>query len=224
MTTFQTPPRTTTTPTIRTRRPTSSPTTRRVLIVTLGLVVLGVVILGLLALVPSLRAGDLPGAEGLPGVGSADEGAEDRSVPDDPRLRDTQVDPFDDDHPAIAGLDPQVRDALQEAARDAGAQGIELFWVTSGRRTAAYQEELFDRAVERYGSDEEARRFVASPESSSHVTGEAVDIGPTDAADWMVRKGAAYGLCQTFANEMWHFELATEPGGTCPQPLPDANG
>lgn len=135
--------------------------------------------------------------------------------------RDDEVDPFDDDHPAIAGLDADVRAALQAAARDAVADGVRL-WVTSGARSAEYQQELLDRAIQTYGSLDEARKRVATPETSSHVTGQAVDIGPTEAADWFVQHGDAYGLCQTYANEMWHFELATTPGGECPAMLPDA--
>ena len=144
-------------------------------------------------------------------------------LPDDARLRDDRVDPFDDTHPAIAGLRAGLRAALQDAARDAEEQGVEV-WVASGWRSAAYQQELLDQAVERYGSLSEALRFVASPDRSSHVTGDAVDIGPTEADDWMIRHGADYGLCQTYANELWHFELATEPGGTCPALHPDAAG
>jgi len=115
---------------------------------------------------------------------------------DDSRLHDDRLDPFDDTHPAIAGLRSGLRAALQDAARDAEAQGVRI-WVTSGWRSVAYQQELLDQAVQRYGSLSEALRFVASPDSSSHVTGEAVDIGPTEADDWMTRHGADYGLCQT---------------------------
>ncbi len=31
------------------------------------------------------------------------------------------------------------------------------------------------------------------------------------------------GLCQIYGNEMWHYELATEPGGICPRPIADAS-
>jgi hypothetical protein len=55
------------------------------------------------------------------------------------------------------------------------------------------------------------------------VTGDAVDIGPQEADAWLVEHGAAYGLCQIFANEAWHFELATTPGGVCPDLLPDGS-
>lgn len=140
---------------------------------------------------------------------------------DEARLRETRIDPFDDTHPAIAGLDSDLRAAVQAVARDAHDRGVDL-WVTSGLRTADLQQDLLDDAVRTYGSLAEARRFVATPEGSSHVTGQAVDIGPTDGADWVVRHGARYGLCQTYANEMWHFELATTPGGECPEQLPDA--
>jgi len=94
-------------------------------------------------------------------------------------------------------------------------------YVTSGWRSAAYQQRLFDEAVRRYGSTDEARRWVHTPNASKHVTGRAVDVGPTDAADWMSRHGNDYGLCQTYANEMWHFEMATTPGDTCPAALDD---
>ena len=62
------------------------------------------------------------------------------------------------------------------------------------------------------------------PTARSHVTGHAVDIGPVDAQFWLIEHGARYGICQTYANERWHFELATAPGGTCPALLPDAAG
>lgn len=158
---------------------------------------------------------EAPGAEGEPATNLTPE--------ENPRLEDDTIDPFDETHPAISGLDDDLRAALQAAARDAQAADVD-FWVTSGWRTAEYQQSLLDRAVNRYGSLAEARKFVSTPEASEHVQGNAVDIGPTDGADWTIRKGARYGLCQTYANEMWHFELATTPGGTCPQPLPDAAG
>jgi hypothetical protein len=44
----------------------------------------------------------------------------------------------------------------------------------------------------------------------------------SDAQRWLSARGADYGLCQTYANEPWHFELATEPGGVCPEMKADA--
>jgi D-alanyl-D-alanine carboxypeptidase len=135
----------------------------------------------------------------------------------------SSVSPFDDHLPAIAKLDPELLAAVQSAATAAVADGFD-FVVTSGWRSAAYQQALLDDATITYGSLEEARRWVNTPELSTHVTGDAVDIGFTDANSWLSQHGADYGLCQTYANEMWHFELATEPGGTCPLQRPDAAG
>lgn len=126
-----------------------------------------------------------------------------------------------EDVPALTNLDSDLLDALHAAAEAAEREGIP-FVVTSGWRSEAYQQQLLDEAIETYGSEEEARRWVHSPEQSLHVTGEAVDIGWTDAADWLGRHGHRWGLCAPYANEMWHFELLTEPGGTCPPRVPDA--
>lgn len=131
------------------------------------------------------------------------------------------VSPFDMDHPAIANLDPVLRKAVQQATRDAAASGVEMY-VTDGWRSARYQQSLLEQAVLKYGSRTEAAKWVATPEKSKHVTGDAVDIGPTNANSWLSQRGAAYGLCQTYANEMWHFELATKPGGSCPRARRDA--
>jgi zinc D-Ala-D-Ala carboxypeptidase len=146
--------------------------------------------------------------------------------------RSGQIDVFDgyigddvvtafDDLPAIRRLDPDLRDALRAATRDAADDGIALK-VNSGWRSRAYQSALFDAAIEKYGSTGEARRWVNTPARSTHVTGTAVDIGPTDAAYWVNQHGADYGLCQAYANEIWHYELLTTPGGTCPVPRADS--
>ena len=50
-----------------------------------------------------------------------------------------------------------------------------------------------------------------------------MDVAPTDAMSWLSQYGSAYGLCQAYANEMWHYELMLEPGGVCPPPLMDAS-
>jgi len=127
----------------------------------------------------------------------------------------------DDEVPAIARLDPALREALRQAEANAAADGFS-FEVTSGWRTAEYQQWLLEDAIELYASDEVARQFVATPDRSSHVTGDAVDIAPVDAQFWLFEHGARYGICQTYANERWHFELATEPGGVCPEMKADA--
>jgi D-alanyl-D-alanine carboxypeptidase len=116
---------------------------------------------------------------------------------------------FDDEVPGVAKLDPGLLGALRRAATDAADDGVE-FVVDSGWRSPAYQEQLLREAVSKYGSEEEAARWVATPTTSAHVSGHAVDVGPTDAAAWLSAHGAAYGLCQIYGNERWHYELRPE--------------
>ncbi|MCG5434015.1 M15 family metallopeptidase [Mycobacterium sp. MYCO198283] len=117
--------------------------------------------------------------------------------------------------PIIGRLDPDLRAALADAARGAAADGVALRF-TSGWRTRGFQLRLFDDGVRTYGSVEAARQYVATPEVSRHVTGEAVDVLSPDAAQWMVRNGSRYGLCQMYANEIWHYELTADAAGNCP--------
>jgi zinc D-Ala-D-Ala carboxypeptidase len=116
---------------------------------------------------------------------------------------------FDDEIPAVANLDPALVSALRRAATDAAHDGIRLF-VDSGWRSPAYQEQLLHEAIAEYGSEEEAARWVATPNTSAHVSGDAADIGPFDAMAWLSEHGAQYELCQIYSNEPWHYELRPE--------------
>jgi zinc D-Ala-D-Ala carboxypeptidase len=116
---------------------------------------------------------------------------------------------FDDEIPAVANLDPALLGALRQSATDAADDGVE-FYLDSGWRSPAYQEQLLREAVSTYGSEEEAARWVATPNASAHVSGDAVDIGPFDATAWLSEHGAKYGLCQIYGNESWHYELRRE--------------
>jgi zinc D-Ala-D-Ala carboxypeptidase len=116
---------------------------------------------------------------------------------------------FDDEIPGVANLDPDLLGALRQAATDAADDGVELF-VDSGWRSPEYQNQLLREAVSEYGSEEEAARWVATAETSAHVSGDAVDIEHFDATAWLSEHGAEYGLCQTYSNEPWHYELRPE--------------
>ena len=129
---------------------------------------------------------------------------------------------FDDWVPGVANLDPVLLGALRRAAGGAEQDGVEFF-VDSGWRSPEYQQQLLRQAVLKYGSAKEAARWVASPRTSAHVSGDAVDIGRSDAAAWLSDHGAGYGLCQIYRNEPWHYELqpeAVEKG--CPPAYADA--
>jgi zinc D-Ala-D-Ala carboxypeptidase len=116
---------------------------------------------------------------------------------------------FDDEIPGVANLDPAFLGALRQAATDAADDGVEFF-VDSGWRSPEYQEQLLHEAVSEYGSEKEAARWVATPNTSAHVSGDAVDIRPFDATAWLSEHGAEYGLCQIYSNEPWHYELRPE--------------
>ncbi|MCW2546292.1 MAG: D-alanyl-D-alanine carboxypeptidase, partial [Mycobacterium sp.] len=163
------------------------------------------------------------GHEPLPAVGHPFQQAQPSAQTGDGYIPEGQsISPFDSTNAAIANLDPDLRSAMQHAAEDARRDGIN-FRVNSGWRSARYQQLLLDRAISSYGNEETARRYVSTPEKSAHVKGKAVDIGPTDADSWLSQHGIDYGLCQTYANEIWHFELSTRPGGTCPAMIADAS-
>jgi D-alanyl-D-alanine carboxypeptidase len=116
---------------------------------------------------------------------------------------------FDDEIPGVANLDPALLGALRQAATDAADDGVE-FYVNSGWRSPEYEEQLLHEAVSKYGSEKEAAQWVATPNTSAHVSGDAVDIGPFDATAWLSEHGAEYGLCRIYGNEPWHYELRPE--------------
>ena len=131
------------------------------------------------------------------GLGEADGAVPDRTTV------------WDDSIPGVANLDPALLGAVRQAATAAADNGVE-FVVDSGWRSPEYQEQLLREAVSKYGSREEAARWVATPKTSAHVAGEAVDIGRSNAIAWLSEHGAAYGLCQVYGNEPWHYELRPE--------------
>ncbi|WP_435826326.1 M15 family metallopeptidase [Nocardia asteroides] len=120
------------------------------------------------------------------------------------------------------GLDPPLALAYTLAEQQAHAEGVPLS-ITSGYRTPEQQELLWQDGLATYGSPDEARRWVLPPEESTHVSGHAVDVGPQEGAAWLEANGNRWGLCRTFDNEWWHFELVTAPGAPCPPTVPDAS-
>ncbi|MFC7492311.1 MULTISPECIES: M15 family metallopeptidase [unclassified Knoellia] len=149
-----------------------------------------------------------------PGKRTPDGSGAGAGVPEDATVFDTDV-------PAVRNLDRDLADALRRAAGEAQREGV-AFVVNSGWRSAEHQERLLRDAIRRYGSRAEAARWVATPSTSAHVAGEAVDLGPSAATAWLSEHGAAHGLCQIYRNEPWHFELrpdAVDDG--CPRMYAD---
>jgi hypothetical protein len=181
----------------------SAPARRTSGVLLVGLAFLGVAIAGFVmqrsveASAEASSSADVRSPTGTPTVLDAADGV----IPDG-----VLVSVFAEEIPAVGNLDPDLLDALRRTATDAESVGVGLR-VTSGWRSPEYQEQLLQDAVIEYGTPEEAARWVATAEMSAHVSGDAVDIGPPDAAAWLSEHGAAYGLCQIYGNEPWHFEL-----------------
>ena len=68
------------------------------------------------------------------------------------------------------------------------------------------------------GSEEEAARWVATADTSPHVSGEAIDIGLVDATGWLSEHGATYGLCQIYINEPGTTNCAPKRSTTAARP------
>lgn len=116
---------------------------------------------------------------------------------------------FDADTAAVANLDRDLLGAVRRATTDAARDGITVY-VNSGWRSRDYQSHLLREAVSQYGSEEHAARWVATADTSPHVSGDAIDVGRPDATEWLSEHGRRYGLCQIYRNEAWHFELRPE--------------
>jgi hypothetical protein len=166
---------------------------------------------------PELRGEDLGAPGGRPGLRAGHHGAlgeADGVIPEGTTVFDAEI-------PGVANLDPELLAALRRAATDAAHDGVE-FLVDSGWRSPKYQDQLLREAVSIYGSEGEAARWVATADTSPHVSGDAVDIGPLDATAWLSQHGAEYGLCQIFRNEPWHYELRPRAiDRRCPRMYPD---
>lgn len=161
------------------------------------------------------RPGSLSETGAAVSTGRLGLGQADGAVPDGTTV-------FDDEVPGVAKLDPDLLGAVRRAATDAADDGVR-FYVDSGWRSPEYQARLLREAISKYGSEAAATRWVATPNASAHVKGDAVDIGPSAAAAWLSEHGAAYGLCQIYANEPWHYERRPEAiAHGCPPTYADA--
>lgn len=105
--------------------------------------------------------------------------------------------------------------AAQAAAKNAGFN----IKITSGFRTQGLQQRLFVDAIKKYGSAEEASKWVLPKDISHHPWGIAIDVnypGEKVATKWLEENGSQFGLCRVYENEWWHFEPVIAPGQPCP--------
>ncbi|MDX0431143.1 phage tail protein [Sinorhizobium medicae] len=108
----------------------------------------------------------------------------------------------------IVEMDPQFQSRLAEFLAAAQEQAGNIV-ITSGARSIERQAELWRQALEKYGSEAEARKWVAPPGRSQHNHGRAADLQfESDAVrDWAHANAEAYGLVFRLQNESWHIEL-----------------
>jgi hypothetical protein len=111
----------------------------------------------------------------------------------------------------IDQLDPNFRDALMQMI--AASDG--RLYITSGYRSTAEQQALYDEAVATYGADE-AANWAAPPGHSNHEKGIAADLGGD--LDWAHAHAADFGLYFPMDWESWH----VEPVGSRDQSSPQA--
>ncbi|MDN4597042.1 M15 family metallopeptidase [Leifsonia virtsii] len=170
---------------------------------------------------PAGAPGRVPATSGDHRGAAADAGLTD----DDGYIPEGSSLPLDSDKPAVTRLSPNLLSALRhaQAAMKQDGDGTDIT-IADGWRSERYQEHLFAEAVRQYGSEDEAEKWVKRGADSAHVRGDAVDIADAGAMDFLNRFGDEWGLCQVYANEAWHFELRTTPGGGCPAQSPDGRG
>ena len=111
--------------------------------------------------------------------------------------------------------------AAQAAAKLAGFN----IRITSGFRSQQLQERLFNNAVKKYGSENEASKWVLPKDVSHHPWGLAIDVnypGDRKAVKWLEDNGSSFGLCRVYLNEWWHFEPVIAPGEPCPPMMANA--
>lgn len=130
---------------------------------------------------------------------------------------------YEDRRSDVDQLHPVMQDrlgAFLAAAQDSGHD----IRIVSGQRSAERQAVLWNKALEKYGSAAEARRYVAPPGGSTHQSGEAVDLQfgdraaglggkKTEAVRWAHENASKFGLNFPLGHEDWHIEPAEARSG-----------
>ncbi|WP_246649967.1 transglycosylase SLT domain-containing protein [Rhizobium laguerreae] len=132
--------------------------------------------------------------------------------------------------PAIDGLQDTFAVKLSRMLQSAPPEIRESLGVFSGARSNERQAELWQAALKKYGSIDEARRWVAPPGKSEHNHGNAADLSyngqslanaPADVVKWLHDNAGQYGLKFPLGNENWHIEDDSTRGGTGTRPPVD---
>lgn len=110
--------------------------------------------------------------------------------------------------------------AMMQAAEAELGSGLQVY---SGYRSPELQAQLYEDALAKYGSEAEARRWVAPPGKSFHNKGMAADLkwngvrldqAPPEVRNWVKQNAARFGLAVPLDNEPWQVEVAGARGPT----------
>lgn len=123
---------------------------------------------------------------------------------------------------AINGLDADFQSNLSAMISAAKSDLGGTLSIFSGHRSVEKQEKLFKAAVQKYGSEAAARKWVAPPGKSNHNHGKAVDMRyngvriarPSEIDSWMSSNLGNFGLNRPMSYEPWHVEPNGARGGT----------
>lgn len=123
----------------------------------------------------------------------------------------------------MSGMNAQFRAALQGLISTAPNGIRQQLQVFSGYRSPAKQAELYNHALQKYGSPQAARQWVAPPNRSQHNKGMAADLRylSPQAKAWVRENAPAHGLSFPLKNEPWHVELATARNPNAAKPPMD---
>ena len=121
---------------------------------------------------------------------------------------------------SFSGLNPVFNQSLSRLISSAPPEISPHLRVTSGFRSPERQAQLWKEALQKYGSESVARKWVAPPGRSQHNHGAAADLKflNDSAREWAHANAAQYGLSFPLSNEPWHIELASARGGGTPAP------
>lgn len=127
-------------------------------------------------------------------------------------------------------LKPQMQERLaamlQAADKELGPNSLRI---TSAYRSPELQGKLYKEALKKYGTEAEARRWVAPPGRSQHNFGNAVDFASAQGgllrdpnsteARWLAANAERFGLAVPLSNEPWQVEIAgARSGNISPAP------
>ena len=114
----------------------------------------------------------------------------------------------------FTGMNDQFRTSLEGLFMSAPEHIRSQLQVGSGFRSPERQAELWQEALVKYGSPEEARKWVAPPGNSQHNVGFAADLKylTPEAREWAHNNAEQFGLAFPLSNEPWHIELAGDRG------------